>query len=141
MVRVLFLCPGDSSMSRMAEGFAHSLGRGFVDPVAASMGSPAAVDPLAVRAMKEIGIRIGQEPPPAFDQDAARSADIIVTICGDRDPGCPALKRRDMRHIHLQVGGACSSQGSEEERMAAFRRAREAIGEKVNILMGEVIGL
>src|SRR5215469_8359716 len=58
--KVLFLCTGHPERSEMAEGLLRSIAGDRMNPVSAAV-EPAPVDPLAVNAMKEVGIDISQQ--------------------------------------------------------------------------------
>jgi protein-tyrosine-phosphatase len=66
--------------------------------VAYSGGSePAAgVNPVAVAAMREVGIDIAGETPKRWTDDAVREADVVVTMgCGDTCPVFPGTRYED----------------------------------------------
>ncbi|MBN1977717.1 MAG: arsenate reductase ArsC [Anaerolineae bacterium] len=132
--RVLFLCTGNSARrcgrSQMAEGLVnHFLGDRWK---ARSAGAkPAtAVHPLAIRAMAELGIDIStQQPKSAGEFDQARF-DLVVTLCDSAAQNCPlCLGWKQMAHIGFPDPVAGS--GSEEERLAAFRRVRNGLKQEV----------
>ena len=55
--KVLFLCTGNSCRSQMAEGWAKSLHGQVIDAYSAGT-SPHGVNPLAIKAMAEVGVYI-----------------------------------------------------------------------------------
>ena len=57
MLKIMFLCTGNSCRSQMAEGFARELGKGLVEPYSAGLMA-AGVHPRAIDVMKEMGIDI-----------------------------------------------------------------------------------
>jgi len=59
-MKILFLCTGNSCRSQMAEGWARHLKGDRVEPASAGV-DPKGVDPLAVQAMKEAGVEIGDQ--------------------------------------------------------------------------------
>jgi hypothetical protein len=65
MLKVMFLCTGNSCRSQMAEGFARELGKGLITAHSAGL-SPQSVNPKAVAVMKEIGIDISQQQSKAI---------------------------------------------------------------------------
>jgi arsenate reductase (thioredoxin) len=84
---VLFLCVHNAGRSQMALGwFNHIAGD---RAVAWSGGSEpgTAVNPLAVEAMREVGIDITGEYPKPWTEEIVRAADVVVTMgCGDACP-------------------------------------------------------
>ena len=93
---VLFLCVHNAGRSQMALGwFKHLAGDGAV---AYSGGSEpaAAINPVAVAAMREVGIDITGEHPKPWTDDVVRAADVVVTMgCGDTCPVYPGTRRED----------------------------------------------
>jgi len=89
MKRVLFVCVGNSARSPMAEGFFNHLAKGRA--IAASAGtSPASeVSPLAIQAMREVGIDISRHRPRKLTAVILESANRVVTMgCGVAET-CP----------------------------------------------------
>src|SRR5947209_13736063 len=84
-MRVLFLCTHNSSRSQMAEGLLRA--RGGARYEAHSAGThPRSVNPLAVRAMAELGIDIGEAAgyrAKSLDEFRGQPFDLVVTVCDD----------------------------------------------------------
>ena len=56
----------------------------------------AAVDPVVVEAMQEVGIDVGSNRPQRLTDDLARQASLLVTMgCGDECPVVPGTARDD----------------------------------------------
>lgn len=92
MTRIIFACVGNSCRSQMAEAFCRDMGR---DVECASAGSnPAAgVAPLAVAAMKEVGLDISAAKPKGFKDLADLRFDYLVTMgCEVVCPFLPGAK-------------------------------------------------
>ena len=52
-----------------------------------------AVNPVAVQAMREVGIDISGGLPKKLDDDSARDCDVIITMgCGDACPYVPGKR-------------------------------------------------
>lgn len=87
---VLFVCTGNSSRSQMAEGWLEHLGGGFV--VASSAGTaPTSLHPLAVAAMKELGVDISGQTAKGLAEFAGQRFDRVVTLCDRAREACPEL--------------------------------------------------
>lgn len=93
---VLFLCVHNAGRSQMALGwFTHLAGD---RAVAWSGGSEPGheVNPVAVAAMAEVGIDIGNEFPKPWTDEVVRAADVVVTMgCGDACPLYPGKRYED----------------------------------------------
>jgi arsenate reductase len=80
--RILFLCVANSARSQMAEGLARRL---FGDHVhVQSAGSrPTRVNPLAIQAMAELGIDLGDHRSKSVDDIDPASVDTVITLCAE----------------------------------------------------------
>ncbi|MEN3000368.1 MAG: arsenate reductase ArsC [Armatimonadota bacterium] len=132
MKHVLFVCVGNSCRSQMAEGFANALGKGKV--IASSAGTmPAArVHPLAIEAMRELGIDISHHIPKSVAEFDMEQFDAVVSLCeADTDALCPAtfVGVREQWNIPDPIGLP----------MEEFRRIRDMIGERVKALVNRLL--
>lgn len=131
--RVLFLCTHNSSRSQMAEGLLRARGGGRY--AAFSAGThPRGVHPLAVRAMAELGIDIGEAAgyrTKGLDEFAGQTFDLVVTVCDDAAEECPFFPGA-RRQEHWGFPDPSAATGDEEERLAAFRRVRDAIAARLD---------
>ncbi len=129
MIRVMFLCTGNSCRSQMAEGFARVLSKGLIDPHSAGL-TPADVNERAIAVMQEIGIDIADQESKEIDPDFLLSMDVIITLCGNAEASCP-MTPPHIKRIHWPIDDPAAAQGSEEEIMAEFRKARDEIRDRV----------
>lgn len=134
--RVMFLCTGNSCRSQMAEGFARHLGGERWEVYSAGL-EPAGLNPRAVEVMKEVGIDISGQSSKCIDPELLRSADLVVTLCGDARDRCPVTPPH-IRRLHRDLPDPARAEGTEEEIMAVFRRVRDGIRELVGQLLKEV---
>jgi thioredoxin type arsenate reductase len=122
---VLFLCVANSARSQMAEGLARKLA-----PPAYrfwSAGSqPGALHPLAVAALAEIGVDISHQRAKGLPAISLDQVDTIVTLCAEEV--CPVVPGRVAR-VHWPLPDPARVEGSEAERLAAFRAARDQLHE------------
>jgi arsenate reductase (thioredoxin) len=94
--KVVFLCVHNAGRSQMALGWFTHFARSRA--VAWSGGSEPAsqVNPVAVEAMREVGIDITQEHPKRWTEEILRAADVVVTMgCGDECPYYPGTRYED----------------------------------------------
>ena len=136
MLKVMFLCTGNSCRSQMAEGFARTFGQGLVEVYSAGLMA-AGVHPRAIAVMWEAGIDISRQRSREIDPDLLKTMDVVITLCDNAAEACPrtppAIKR-----LHWPVRDPVGTVGTSEEIMKDFRRARDEIREKVT---GYVRGL
>ena len=128
MTRVLFLCSHNSARSQMAEGFLRSIAP---DRFAVqSAGTKATrVHPLAVTAMRELGIDISAQTSKSVD-DVGEGWDVVVTVC---DAHCPVPPRSGMK-LSWRFPDPAAATGSEAEQLASFRKVRDGIHARVEAL-------
>lgn len=153
--RVLFVCGGNSARSQMAEGLLRS--RGDAHLVVASAGLVAeGVRPLAIEAMKEIGIDISKHRSKAVSDLGSATFDLIVTLCEPAKEYCVAylpvqgLQDEPARlaaknpvlagvpyQLHWSVPNPVNASGSHEQRLLAFRTARDLLLEHIERLLND----
>jgi arsenate reductase (thioredoxin) len=123
--RVLILCTGNSARSQMAEGLLrHDAGDRFV--VESAGTKPSQVRPEAIAVMKEIGIDISGHRSKAVDEFAGRQFDYVLTVCDNAKEACPIFPGHANR-LHHNFEDPAEAQGSEEQRLSAFRCVRDDI--------------
>ena len=133
MLKVMFLCTGNSCRSQMAEGFAREFGKGLIEPYSAGLIA-AGVNPRAVAVMKEAEIDISGQKSEEIDGDLLRTMDIVVTLCSNAEDACPYTPP-EIKRIHWPIKDPVGTIGTEGEIMKEFRRARDEIKKKTEDLM------
>jgi arsenate reductase len=125
--RVLILCTGNSARSQMAEGLLrHDAGDRF--EVFSAGTRPGAVRPEAIAVMVELGIDLGGHRSKHVDSFAGQAFDYVLTVCENAKESCPIFPGATVR-IHRSFEDPAMFAGSEEERLAVFRRVRDEIRE------------
>lgn len=130
---VLFLCTGNSCRSQMAEAIVNA--RLSKEWRAYSAGTQPAgyVHPMSLRALAELGIQHeGRSKSAEEFRDA--DFDLVVTVCDDANESCPVWLGRG-RRVHLGFRDPAKAEGTDEERMQAFRQVRDEILEKIPRLL------
>ncbi len=134
-MRVLFLCTHNSSRSQMAEGLLRARGGPSFEAYSAGT-QPRSVHPLAIRAMREIGIDISTHSAKGMEAFASMPPmDLVVTVCHEAQETCPYFP--NARHqVHWGFPDPSRVTGTEEERLDAFRHIRDLIAVKINQFLG-----
>lgn len=123
--RVLVLCTGNSARSQMAEGLLrHDAGERF--DVASAGTAPTTVRPEAIAVMRELGIDISGHRSKHVDEFAGQSFEYVLTVCDHANEVCPIYPGTTDRR-HRSFDDPAALQGSDEERLAAFRRVRDEL--------------
>ena len=129
MTRVLFLCTHNSARSQMAEGFLRAMAGDRFE--AGSAGTEkTSVNPLAIRAMSELGIDLGGHTSKLYEDVASEAWDYLITVCDDANERCPWVPG-SVKRLHWSFPDPSRATGSEEERLAVFRRVRDQIQERL----------
>ena len=93
---VLFLCVHNAGRSQMAVGWFQHLAEGRATALSGGSEPAAAVNPVAVAAMAEVGIDIAGAEPKRWTDATLRQADVVVTMgCGDTCPVVPGTRYED----------------------------------------------
>ncbi len=138
--RVLFLCTGNSCRSQMAEGWARALKSGEFDACSAGT-DPHGLNPLAVRAMAEVGIDISRHTSKR-PEALGVPIDVVVTVCDSAHESCPVIPGARVVHAgfddppRLAHGAA-----TVEDAMVHYRRVRDEIRAFIETLPGSIADL
>jgi arsenate reductase len=115
----------------MAEGFLRQLAGDRFE--VASAGTEArGVNPLAVRAMAETGVDISPQRSKTLDRFLDDSWDYVVTVCDSANETCPLFPRAVTR-VHWSFDDPSGARGSDDERLAVFRRVRDEIKTRITV--------
>ena len=116
----------------MAEGLLRDMAGDRFD-VASAGTEKTRVHPLAIEAMREIGIDISGHSSKTLDEFADQTFDAVITVCDRANESCPIFPRKTER-IHWSFDDPSAATGSKEERLQAFRTVRDAIRRRLEIL-------
>jgi arsenate reductase len=113
----------------MAEGLARHYGKGVVEVESAGLYETG-VNPTAIRVMKEIEIDISRQRSKTIEEFKDQPFDYIIHLCTGMDEACPVLPGEKER-LSWPFPDPGKVRGSEEEILAAFRRVRDDLKQKV----------
>jgi len=128
-IRVLFVCTGNSARSIMAEALLrHHGGDEFVVHSAGTV--PKGINPLTLKVLADAGIDASVARSKSVDEYLGQSFDYVVTVCDEARQVCPVFPGVH-ESLHWGYEDPAEATGSEEERLAVFRRVFIQIGERV----------
>ncbi|MEY4224374.1 MAG: hypothetical protein RIS33_1308 [Actinomycetota bacterium] len=128
MAGVLFLCIHNAGRSQMAAGFARSIGGGRVEVFSGGSEPAEHVNPMAVEAMREVGIDVAGFTPQKFTDELLHRVDVVVTMgCGDTCPYVPGK-----RYIDWPLDDP------KGQPLEVVRRIRDDIRSRVEALVAEL---
>jgi len=125
MKSVLFICTHNSARSQMAEGLVNSLHSKVLRAKSAGT-KPSQVNPLAIRAMAEMDIDISSQRSKSLSEFEGQRFDYVVMACSDAAETCPFFPG-GREQIHHSFDDPASVEGTEEEKLRAFRKSRNEI--------------
>lgn len=114
----------------MAEGYLrHAVGDRF-EAMSAGL-EPKGLNPLAVEAMREIGIDISQQTSKDVVTLLGQHVPFVVTVCDNAKQRCPIFPGT-WKFLHWSVNDPAEATGTHEERLAVFRRVRDQIVSQID---------
>ena len=87
---------------------------------------PGRVRSEAIAVMKELGIDISDHRSKHVDEFQGQQFDYVLTVCDNARESCPIFPGNAKR-LHQALDDPAAYEGSEEERLAVFRRVRNEI--------------
>lgn len=113
----------------MAEGIARSLAPAGVR-ISSAGSEPTSVRPKAVEALAEIGIDISAQRSKRVDE-VERPVDAVITLCAEKV--CPVWLGDALR-VHWRMSDPAAVEGSEAQRLDAFRTVRDELVRRLRVL-------
>ena len=110
----------------MAEGILRAAGGDLFEVHSAGSNPAGYVHPMAIEALKEIGIDISSHDSKHMDTFLDRDIDTVITVCGNADQACPAFPGQVERY-HWGFFDPAKATGTDEEAMNCFREIRDQI--------------
>ncbi len=124
LIRVLFVCTGNSARSQIAEALLGRLAGHEFEPMSAGT-APAGVDPDTVRVLGEIGIDWSHAGSRSVAEVADQPFDWVITVCDEAREACPVFPGAAAT-LHWSLEDPALVQPG-PERLAAFRRTRRDV--------------
>jgi arsenate reductase len=119
----------------MAEGIARALAPAGV--MVSSAGSqPSRVNPLAVRALDEIGIDIRSHTSKDVASISPEGIDAVITLCAEEV--CPVFLGKAHR-VHWGLPDPAGAGGTEEEQLQAFRNVRDELRRRLAVVFAPAL--
>ena len=128
MLKILFLCTGNSCRSQMAEGWARHLKGDVLEAYSAGIETHG-LNPNAIKVMAEAGVDISQHRSQHLDEFREIEFDHVVTVCGNAHESCPVFAgATQVTHVGFDDPPRLAKDAqNEEEALAPYRRVRDEI--------------
>ncbi len=131
--RVLFLCTHNSARSQMAEGLLRRIAGDQFEVFSAGT-EETRVHPLAIEAMREIGVDISAQTSKTLDTFQGQHFGYVITVCDRANESCPIFPG-DTKRIHWSFDDPSAATGTDEQRLRAFRNVREGIQQRLRMFV------
>jgi arsenate reductase len=92
------------------------------------------VHPLTIAALAELGIDWSSAVSKTLASMLEQPWDLVVTVCDEAAEACPYIPP-PTRVLHWSFDDPAAATGSDDERLATFRRIRDEIASHVNRLI------
>jgi len=128
MLKVLFLCTGNSCRSQMAEGWTRCLHGGRIEAYSAGIEAHG-LNPDAVQVMAEAGVDISGQRSKLVGELRGVEFDYVVTVCDNARESCPVFPGK-AKVVHVGFDDPprlAAGAKTEEERLTPYRRVRDEI--------------
>jgi arsenate reductase len=132
-IRVLFVCTGNSARSVMAEALLRTRG-GAAFEVASAGTEPKGINPLTVRVLAESGIDASWARSKSVTEFLGQGFDYVVTVCDQAREACPFFPGA-VHQIHWEFEDPAAVDGTEDERLVAFRQTLDGMEGQVDRLI------
>jgi arsenate reductase len=142
MLKVLFLCTGNSCRSQMAEGWARRLKGDVIEAYSAGVATHG-MNPQAVAVMAEAGVDITSQRSKLVDELADVEFDYVVTVCDNAAESCPIFRGR-AKVVHQPIDDPprlAREAASDAEVLGHYRRVRDEIRDYVTTLPEALTGV
>ena len=134
-MRVLILCTANSARSQMAEGLLRHEAGAWCEVFSAGT-TPTRVRPEAIAVMREAGIDLSGHHSKSVEEFLGQKFDYVITVCDNARETCPVFPATT-RRIHWSIEDPAAVEGGDEERLNAFRRARNELLRRLRAFVRE----
>jgi arsenate reductase len=135
---VLFLCTHNAARSQMAEALLRHLAGDRFEVASAGL-EPTAVHPLTRQVLIEAGIDASGLHAKGVNQFLGKaSVQHAIVVCTEAEWQCPRLFPFAVGNLRWPFEDPVQVTGTEAERFAAFRRARDAIEARLRTWLTEL---
>lgn len=137
-IKICFVCTGNATRSQMAEAFAKKLGGKKVQVHSAGSHPLGYFLPQTVQVMKEVGLDISNQRSKHLNEVPIEEMDYVITLCDAAANHCPTTLAKGQK-LHWPFEDPGNFIGTDEEKLKAFRKVRDALHEKLKSWFPKII--
>ncbi len=135
---VLFLCTHNAARSQMAEALLRQLAGDQFEVYSAGL-DPTAVHAMTRQVLVESGVDVSQLRAKGVNEFLGKtSVKYAIVVCEDNEWQCPRLFPFAVTQLRWPFEDPAQVSGTESERVAAFRRVRDAIEARLRTWLREL---
>lgn len=141
VLKVLFLCTGNSCRSQMAEAWTRHLKADLIEPYSAGI-EPKGVDLRAIKVMAGAGVDMSGQDSKDVASLQHLEFDYVITLCDNAHEACPFFPAKTkVLHVGFEDPPKLASDApTEEEALVHYRRVRDQIKKFVESLPDSLKG-
>jgi arsenate reductase len=134
-LRVLFVCTGNSARSILGEVLLRYRGGDAVAAYSAGT-APKGLNPLTLRVLAEAGLSVDGLASKSVASVLDQPYDWVITVCDDARDTCPVIPGGH-KTAHWSLSDPAAVDGTEDERLAAFRTTLATVDRRVRSFLRE----
>ncbi|HVH09875.1 MAG TPA: arsenate reductase ArsC [Gemmatimonadales bacterium] len=134
LIRVLFLCTGNSARSQIAEALLNWKGKGRFHAESAGSQPAPRVHPLAIETLAAHAIPWSGHAPRGLDAVTHQRWDLVITVCDRAKDACPVFPAGPVL-AHWSIADPAHVDGDQVTRGTAFAEAFRRIEGRIDALL------
>jgi arsenate reductase len=127
---VLFVCVENAGRSQIAEAFFNKYAPKGYKAISAGTKPVSQINPIAIEAMKEVGIEISPQKSKDITEDMMRNSSYIVNMGCMEKESCPTLFLHNLLDWHIE--------DPKEKSIEKVREIRDEIEQRVKELVANL---
>lgn len=131
-MKILFLCTHNSARSQMAEAILkHHKSNTHFEAYSAGSEPALRINPLAVKAMQEVGIDISANKPKLMTDLLEEDFDFVITVCDKMKEKCPVYPGQPV-YAHWGSADPSDAKGDDAQKLKFTEEIRNEIASRIN---------
>jgi arsenate reductase (thioredoxin) len=131
--QLLFLCTGNSARSILAESLLRKIDPWRFESYSAGSHPTGTVHPLALRTLRDVyKVDAGDARSKSWEEFRDHPFDFVITVCDNARESCPIWPGQPIV-AHWGVPDPAAAEGTEEQRLAAFREAARVLARRIEL--------
>lgn len=130
--KILFLCTANSARSQLGEALLRHHAAEHFDVYSAGLEAKG-INPYTLRVLEELNLDISRQYSKTINEYLGKvNFGAIITVCSNADAQCPTtFLSQGAQRLRWPFDDPAAVQGSDEEKLNAFRRTRDEIQAKI----------